>query len=635
MSHSAGGSSSQGDLSQRAAAEQLHDRLLQSLDALRELDLGGPSVESVSRLSFAPGAVVLREDEPSDAVFFVLKGVALAVRRRGGARRELARVGPGQCFGERGVLQEARRSADIVAETALEVVRVEASRFLAWCEERPEIRDFLGALEQVYWLEEGRPLSVYRSVYEGRLCVSTVYGDLASDGIVSTKVLGEDIFVLSRATVRGESDEREVEFFASGRMWRALHLEEVVRSASGLIQEASLAGVLLSGVDADVGAIYQRVLRGGRLNAAELARFRTTGHLGGHGRLSSESIACQCLGLSREAVLEAGTRHDYRYEAVRRAIGAGVVCGGCVPAVRELLRAQAIEVPRASGTTTAPACDPPTGARPRLTVRRFEPRYDPSPLAEIRGDHQVHLIAIGSLVAGCGERFMIGTMLQAAPSLRDPGLIPDLEAFLQQESNHVSAHEPLNRLLADRIYADCPALQAMRRLAFTRLERASLGLKLAVCAAFEFVADCLFELHFETRNVGGGAHHPDVEVEKRLEASGVLALFLWHGIEELGHRHVAFDVMKDRGVGYGTRAFGMLLTLWELSRVTARVLPELAWKTTRGRRRSYLLRALLRPAFARRLPLRLLRFFAPGFHPSRLRYPYLEDLETLAPPEAG
>ncbi len=61
--------------------------------------------------------MVLREDEPADAVFFVVSGVALAVRRGKDGYRELARIGPGQCFGERGVLRGARRSADIIAET--------------------------------------------------------------------------------------------------------------------------------------------------------------------------------------------------------------------------------------------------------------------------------------------------------------------------------------------------------------------------------------------------------------------------------------------------------------------------------------------------------------------------------------
>jgi len=252
-----------GESPDRQAAE-LHGGLLQSLDAFRGLDLGGALGDAVSRLSFEPGAVVLREDEPADAVFFVLNGVALAVRRGEDGYRELARVGPGQCFGERGVLRSARRSADIIAETALEVLKVEAACFLAWYEERPEIRDFLGALEQVYWLEDGRTLSVYRGTYDGRPCVSTVSGDLASDGILSTKVLDEDIFVLSRTTGESARGARQVEFFASGTRWRTLHLEDVVRSPSGLIQSASLVGVVVSGADSDVAAIYQRFFSGTR-----------------------------------------------------------------------------------------------------------------------------------------------------------------------------------------------------------------------------------------------------------------------------------------------------------------------------------------------------------------------------------
>jgi CRP-like cAMP-binding protein len=111
----------------QAAAENLRNRLLRSLDAFQGLELAEPLAGAVSRQRLPAGEMVFRQGEPADAVYFVLCGVALVLR--GASDGEIVRIGPGQCFGEVGVLSGYPRSASVVAETSLEVLRIEGGRF--------------------------------------------------------------------------------------------------------------------------------------------------------------------------------------------------------------------------------------------------------------------------------------------------------------------------------------------------------------------------------------------------------------------------------------------------------------------------------------------------------------------------
>src|SRR3989441_1116583 len=89
--------------------------------------------ESASRaelLMFAPGDVVLREGEPSDRFYIVVKGEALVTRRGAdGSETVVNTLGPGQYFGEIGLLENVPRVASVRAKTSLEVMALDRATF--------------------------------------------------------------------------------------------------------------------------------------------------------------------------------------------------------------------------------------------------------------------------------------------------------------------------------------------------------------------------------------------------------------------------------------------------------------------------------------------------------------------------
>ena len=69
---------------------------------------------------FAAGRPIVEEGEAGEAMYVVLSGTAAVVR----GRRSVARLIPGDFFGELSALDAGPRSASVVAETPVEVLRL-------------------------------------------------------------------------------------------------------------------------------------------------------------------------------------------------------------------------------------------------------------------------------------------------------------------------------------------------------------------------------------------------------------------------------------------------------------------------------------------------------------------------------
>lgn len=132
-----------------------------------------------------------------------------------------------------------------------------------------------------------------------------------------------------------------------------------------------------------------------------------------------------------------------------------------------------------------------------------------------------------------GERFFIASVAKFRDRITDQALQSDVRAFMIQEAQHGRQHELLNaHLRAQRIDVDRLEEQSRRAFAFL-LRRAPERYTLAQTAAAEHVTALLATALFESPELLEGAD------------PRVRALFYWHAVEEIEHRSVAFDVMKN------------------------------------------------------------------------------------------
>jgi len=74
---------------------------------------------------FSPGQAVVRQGERGDEMYVIIQGVAEVWLSANGDRRQIANLKRGDVFGEMGFVSGNERTADVVAETDLEVLAVD------------------------------------------------------------------------------------------------------------------------------------------------------------------------------------------------------------------------------------------------------------------------------------------------------------------------------------------------------------------------------------------------------------------------------------------------------------------------------------------------------------------------------
>ncbi|MFT3921312.1 MAG: metal-dependent hydrolase [Myxococcales bacterium] len=160
--------------------------------------------------------------------------------------------------------------------------------------------------------------------------------------------------------------------------------------------------------------------------------------------------------------------------------------------------------------------------------------------------YSTHLLNALSVTFPPGERLFMAAVRALRHKVEDPALKEQIKAFLAQEALHSREHSSLNAWLtkvgypADKFEQEVADDIAQRRSARGPFE------DLAVTCALE---------HFTAIMAESWLKHP--ELRERCHKD-LRALWLWHAIEELDHKAVAFDVYQAAGGQYALRAATMV-----------------------------------------------------------------------------
>lgn len=226
-----------------------------------------------------------------------------------------------------------------------------------------------------------------------------------------------------------------------------------------------------------------------------------------------------------------------------------------------------------------------------------------------------HLENTFSILIPPGERFFIQSVRHYADRVRDPAFAKLVQAFIAQEGHHTRAHHEFNRhfeqfgigIAREEAYAAAVMQRASRYL--------PKKIQLGITVFFEHLTATGAHLLFAEPEI---AHliHPEA-----------LRFWRWHAVEELEHKAVAFDLLREMGGGYATRVFSALVgLLWfapAFVRMARRMMKEDPEPITPEMRAQA--KAIDRRARAVQTPL-LLAYFKPGFHPWKLDdAPYMEQ----------
>jgi CRP-like cAMP-binding protein/cytochrome P450/bacterioferritin-associated ferredoxin len=341
------------------ASTYVYREINKSLNAFIATELD-ESAEGVERLRFHKGEILTREGDRSDSAFLILSGVAVVYKSIDGQRREVSRMGGGQICGELGVLKGEPRSATVVAYGDMEVLQISADAFVRWYKAHPDLSGFFNSLSQVYKLSKGRQMSVFWGQVGSHDAVTSVVGR-PTDGVVAVRVLDQGRVVFVNAGAGAVEGERCVMTYANDRIERELRVI-VKERKSDRIDRCIVYAVSATGIETDLGTLYQHVLQLDELQAVALRRFERTGFLGG--KADRTERLCQCLGLGRQELVAAVGELGDDFATLQDNIGVSGICGGCEPIVREFLAKGASIHPQPRRTDPAADAGGPDAVAP-------------------------------------------------------------------------------------------------------------------------------------------------------------------------------------------------------------------------------------------------------------------------------
>jgi predicted metal-dependent hydrolase len=163
------------------------------------------------------------------------------------------------------------------------------------------------------------------------------------------------------------------------------------------------------------------------------------------------------------------------------------------------------------------------------------------------GGHAVPTQIVNALhlIFPMGERFFVRAVRHYQDQIEDPTLREQIKGFFGQEGRHAHQHELAFDLLKAQGYEIEPFLRLYKKVAYDWIERVSPpALRLAATAALEHYTAILAEGALEHGTID--AMHPSMK-----------NLLKWHAAEEIEHKAVAFDVLKQVNPSYALRIAGM------------------------------------------------------------------------------
>lgn len=192
-----------------------------------------------------------------------------------------------------------------------------------------------------------------------------------------------------------------------------------------------------------------------------------------------------------------------------------------------------------------------------ITVRRL--KYNPKAIKRYyfaNSPVMSHLLTALSSTFPIGEQFFVHSVRNVRERVLDDTLQAEIAAFIGQEAMHSKAHEDFNNAWRSEDY-NLDGFQAWLAKQESQMKKLPYSTQLAVTCAFE---------HFTALLGGYILRHP--EILKTLDEEA-LKLWVWHAIEEVEHRAVAFNtyqhvygnqklrkqVMRGVTTGFGSLTF--------------------------------------------------------------------------------
>ncbi|HRP69803.1 MAG TPA: metal-dependent hydrolase, partial [Turneriella sp.] len=218
-----------------------------------------------------------------------------------------------------------------------------------------------------------------------------------------------------------------------------------------------------------------------------------------------------------------------------------------------------------------------------------------------------------SLIFPDGERFFIRSVKYFADQIKDESLIADVKNFIGQEAQHTKLHEVFNKNVLGPEYDTTPFLTWYRDVVYGKIEEEATKLfghklSLSITAAAEH-----FTATWAAHGLSSGY------LEEHVKNQELLDFMQWHAVDEIEHKHVAFDVLQEVDDSYLLRVAGMLFCATLLPFVVTVAFASLVKQSHKLDIFTFFRDGVYEGAkggMARSFIPAIIEYFKPGFHPS-------------------
>ena len=245
-----------------------------------------------------------------------------------------------------------------------------------------------------------------------------------------------------------------------------------------------------------------------------------------------------------------------------------------------------------------------------ITPQRMDFAFEDVPRHWFRNDPVLtHFLNALSLTFPDGERFFVDAVRAFRDQVTDKTRQAEISGFIGQEAMHSLEHDSFNHMLASQGYREEAegGQKLARHLIKQGRERLSAKQQLAATAALEHITAILANRLLKDPALLDSMH------------PSVRALWIWHAIEEIEHKAVAFDLYQDVVGSYRMRVRTLLAATLALGTYTGKYTWAFLKKDRLHRRPLVLARGMWRlfginGVLTRTIP-DFLTFLRPDFHP--------------------
>ena len=223
-----------------------------------------------------------------------------------------------------------------------------------------------------------------------------------------------------------------------------------------------------------------------------------------------------------------------------------------------------------------------------------------------------HMVNGASLATPFLEPYLIRTMSKACEQIDSEELKKEVRLYMAQEGQHFQQHRRFNDILISQGYPRLLEVEAQMKEEFADFENnRSLKFNLAYACGFESMALGIGHWLVNDREyLFGGSD------------TRVASLILWHFVEEVEHKNVAFDAYQAVYGGYFYRLYGTFFATAHVVKFSRRAYQLMLkqdglWGSISSR---WALLKMITRFFSKMVPS-MLSACIPGHHPSQVKDP--------------